>query len=105
MVNLSFFKQWGGVNSQISSLPPVLSYFRSMHRLALLLFSCSIAFATEHVRILRDEFGVPHIFAATPAGAAYGSGYAPAEDRLEEMMRNLPQSRRHFLRRQELENT
>ena len=44
--------------------------------------------AGEKVRILRDEFGVPHIFAATPQGAAYGSGYAQAEDRLEEMMRN-----------------
>ena len=44
--------------------------------------------AAENVRILRDDFGVPHIFAATPAGAAYASGYAQAEDRLEEMMRN-----------------
>lgn len=42
----------------------------------------------EKVTILRDEFGVPHIFADTPAGAAFGSGYAQAEDRLEEMMRN-----------------
>ena len=40
------------------------------------------------VDILRDEFGVPHIFATTPAGAAYGSGYAQAEDRLEELLRN-----------------
>lgn len=44
--------------------------------------------AAEKVEILRDEFGVPHIYARTPAGAAYGSGYAQAEDRLEEMMRN-----------------
>lgn len=59
-----------------------------MHRLILLLLSCTLAFGAEKVRILRDEFGVPHIFASTPAGAAYGSGYAQAEDRLEEMMRN-----------------
>jgi len=44
--------------------------------------------AAERVRILRDQFGVPHIFAATPAGAAYGTGYAQAEDRLEEMLRS-----------------
>lgn len=44
--------------------------------------------AAEKVEILRDGFGVPHIFAATPAGAAYASGYAQAEDRLEEMLRN-----------------
>ena len=43
---------------------------------------------TNQVEILRDEFGVPHIFAATPTGAAYGSGYAQAEDRLEEILRN-----------------
>ena len=59
-----------------------------MHRLALLLLSCTLAFAAEKVRILRDDFGVPHIFATTAAGAAYGSGYAQAEDRLEELLRN-----------------
>ena len=59
-----------------------------MQRLLLLVLSCTLALTAEKVRILRDEFGVPHIFASTPAGAAYGSGYAQAEDRLEEMMRN-----------------
>lgn len=44
--------------------------------------------SAEKIQILRDDFGVPHIFAATPAGAAYASGYAQAEDRLEEMLRN-----------------
>jgi acyl-homoserine-lactone acylase len=42
----------------------------------------------ERVEILRDEFGVPHIFASTSAGAAYASGYAQAEDRLEELLKN-----------------
>lgn len=41
-----------------------------------------------HVTILRDEYGVPHIFADDAAGAAYGSGYAQAEDRLEELLKN-----------------
>src|SRR5947209_15189839 len=59
-----------------------------LKRLIILFFACSLAWGAEKVRILRDEFGVPHIFASTPAGAAYGSGYAQAEDRLEEMMRN-----------------
>lgn len=31
---------------------------------------------------------MPHIFASAPAAAAYGSGYAQAEDRLEELLRN-----------------
>jgi len=59
-----------------------------MHRLALLLLTCTLAFAAEKVRILRDEFGVPHIFTSTAEGAAYGSGHAQAEDRLEEPLRN-----------------
>ncbi|HKB42716.1 MAG TPA: penicillin acylase family protein, partial [Gemmataceae bacterium] len=42
---------------------------------------------TEEVVIYRDDFGVPNIFAATEEGAAYGMGYAQAEDRLEELFR------------------
>lgn len=38
--------------------------------------------------ILRDEFGVPHIFAGTLEDAAFAIGYAQAEDRLEELLRN-----------------
>jgi acyl-homoserine lactone acylase PvdQ len=57
-------------------------------RIWLALLCLGAAQAAERVRILRDQFGVPHIFAATPAGAAYGTGYAQAEDRLEEMLRS-----------------
>ncbi len=61
-----------------------------LHRGALILTALLAAssLSAEKVRILRDDFGVPHIFAATPAGAAFGSGYAQAEDRLEELLRN-----------------
>lgn len=45
--------------------------------------------AAESVEILRDNFGTPHIFARTSAGAAYGAGYAQAEDRKEALLRNL----------------
>jgi acyl-homoserine lactone acylase PvdQ len=58
-----------------------------MKKLWLLLVFLPIAQAA-HVTILRDEFGVPHIFAADAAGAAFGSGYAQAEDRLEELLKN-----------------
>ncbi|MFN7950583.1 MAG: acylase [bacterium] len=34
------------------------------------------------VRILRDEWGVPHVFGKTDADAAFGLGYAQAEDDL-----------------------
>jgi acyl-homoserine-lactone acylase len=47
----------------------------------------------ERVRVLRDRFGVPHITAATEEAAAYGHGYAAAED-------HLPLLARLFLRAQ-----
>jgi len=34
------------------------------------------------VRIVRDEYGVPHIFASTTRALFYGEGYAVAQDRL-----------------------
>jgi acyl-homoserine lactone acylase PvdQ len=59
----------------------------NMKKLCLLLCCLPLAHAA-HVTILRDEYGVPHIFAQDAAGAAFGSGYAQAEDRLEEMLKN-----------------
>jgi acyl-homoserine-lactone acylase len=59
----------------------------TVKKLCLIAFSITLAYAGK-VTILRDEYGVPHVFAADPAGAAFGSGYAQAEDRLEEMLKN-----------------
>jgi acyl-homoserine lactone acylase PvdQ len=42
---------------------------------------------TEEVTIFRDDFGIPHVFAETEEGAVFGNGYAQAEDRLEELLR------------------
>jgi len=47
------------------------------------------ALSAETVEILRDNFGTPHIFARTSAGAAYAAGYAQAEDRKDALLRNL----------------
>lgn len=41
--------------------------------------------AGEKVTLYRDEWGVPHIYAESDRGAAYGLGYAQAEDRLEDI--------------------
>lgn len=49
--------------------------------------------SAEKVEILRDEFGVPHIFAQTAAGAAFGSGYAQAADRAQQLLSNLHSGR------------
>jgi acyl-homoserine-lactone acylase len=40
------------------------------------------------VVIYRDEYGVPHIYAPTIEGGLYAMGYAQAEDRLEELLKN-----------------
>src|SRR5262245_10480875 len=42
---------------------------------------------SDDVTIVRDQFGVPHIFATTEEGAAFGMGYAQAQDRLEELLK------------------
>ncbi|MBN1362976.1 MAG: penicillin acylase family protein [Sedimentisphaerales bacterium] len=41
------------------------------------------------VELLRDRWGVPHVFAETDAGAMYGLGYATAQDRAFQMYYNL----------------
>src|SRR5207302_4935560 len=43
--------------------------------------------AAEEVTVYRDEFGTPNIFARTEEGAVFGMGYAQAEDRLEEILK------------------
>ena len=37
------------------------------------------------IEVLRDEWGIPHVFSSTDAGAFYGLGYATAEDRAFQM--------------------
>ena len=54
----------------------------------LILFALSINFIfaqinTENIDIVRDNYGVPHIFAKTDAEAAYGLAWAHAEDDFE----------------------
>jgi hypothetical protein len=61
-------------------------------RWLLLIALSATAFAAEKVEILRDEYSVPHIFAATAQGAAYASGYLQASDRPEQLLRHLKQA-------------
>jgi acyl-homoserine-lactone acylase len=41
------------------------------------------------VRIVRDAYGLPHIFAANETDAMYGLGYATAEDRLNQLFTTM----------------
>jgi acyl-homoserine lactone acylase PvdQ len=68
--------------------------FRCYLLLALLMPSAASARAEDRalngsVTIYRDTWGVPHIYAKTPAEGAYGLGYAQAGDRLDDIYRNL----------------
>lgn len=45
------------------------------------------------VEVIRDRFGVPHIFGATLADVAYAQGYCHAQDNLELVLANLAGSR------------
>lgn len=45
--------------------------------------------AAGEVTIYRDTWGVPHVYAENPNDASYGLGYAMAEDRLDDIHRNI----------------
>ena len=44
--------------------------------------------APDAATLYRDEFGIPHVYAPTLESAAFAVGYAQAEDRLEELLKN-----------------
>jgi penicillin G amidase len=52
-------------------------------------FATAAAAETEQITILRDPWGIPHVFADTDTGAFYGLGYATAEDRAFQMTYSL----------------
>ena len=57
-----------------------------MKKIIFLLFAISICFKgysqinPDHIEIIRDNYGVPHIYAATDPEVAYGFAWAQAED-------------------------
>ncbi|MFM9937607.1 MAG: penicillin acylase family protein [Novosphingobium sp.] len=66
-----------------------------MRRLLVLPLLLASAAHAETVRIDRDAFGVPHVFAETSEAVLFGAGFAEAQDRLA----GLEQSRRRALGR------
>ena len=48
----------------------------------------SLAARAQNVTIIRDDFGVPHIYAKTDADAVFGLLYAQAEDDFNRIERN-----------------
>ena len=66
-------------------MPRTRTAARLLTPLALLALSACATTTGRQVEILRDPWGIPHVFAATDAGAFYGLGYATAEDRALQM--------------------
>ncbi len=60
-----------------------------MAPLALWVTWVSTAGAAQEVTVYRDTYGVPHIYAETAAASAFGLGYAQAEDRIEDIYKNV----------------
>lgn len=76
------------------------TFFRSVSFLALLSFLLiaydARVYASESeydVRILRDTWGVPHIFGHTDADAAFGLAYAHSEDNFKTIQESLMMTR------------
>ena len=41
---------------------------------------------TENIELVRDRFGIPHVFATSDQGAYFGAGVTTAEDRLSQLI-------------------
>lgn len=59
--------------------------------LSLLLFTATLSaqFDSEKIDIVRDKYGIPHIFAKTDAEVAYGLAWAHAEDDFKTIQQSL----------------
>jgi penicillin amidase len=67
---------------------------RSWSASVAIVFAASAVFAAPkkdvgRIELIRDTWGIPHVFADTDAGAFYGLGYATAEERGFQMTYNL----------------
>lgn len=56
---------------------------------SLSLFSQSIDINPENIQIVRDKWGVPHIFAGTDEEGAYGLAWATCEDRFVDLQNTM----------------
>ena len=54
--------------------------------------NCSAQINPQDVTIIRDTFGVPHIYGITDADAAYGLAWAHSEDDFEHIQRSVVRS-------------
>ena len=77
-------------SSRQQKSPPVKNRILLAATYSLLLAGTVAARArdAEEATLYRDEFGIPHVYAPSLETAAFAVGYAQAEDRLEELLKN-----------------
>ena len=73
----------------------MISAFRSLLVPSVLSLSLASAPAMQagEIEIIRDSYGVPHIFADNAFDGSLGLGYAQAEDNLESVLRYVMEAR------------
>lgn len=71
--------------SRHSASHPARRQLVAVALLAALILPLTEATASEEIRIVRDRFGVPHVYGPTAEAVSYGAGYALAQDRLWQM--------------------
>ncbi|MHA1479197.1 MAG: penicillin acylase family protein, partial [Promethearchaeota archaeon] len=59
-----------------------ITFLLSIMILSLIFPFIPVSAGNSEILIIRDDYGVPHIFADTKEGLAFGMGYAVGEDRL-----------------------
>ncbi|KPK95894.1 hypothetical protein AMJ80_02960, partial [bacterium SM23_31] len=80
-----------------STVSNIMNYLMRIFFISLsMVFMLSISYAQNdadkafgEVEIIRDTWGLPHVFSETDEGAMYGLGYAAAEDRAFQMYYTL----------------
>ena len=79
-------------NAAVLTKPFLMKTNHVLHAgLGLVLLSAGVLFGADkpdEATLYRDEFGIPHVFAQKLETAAFAVGYAQAEDRLEELLKN-----------------
>ncbi len=81
-ITLRLFQFFKRVGIYIAAVILLLGFWYTARRLARPAFAAEKAWVEQasRVRILRDEWGIPHVFGSSDADTAFGLAYAHAED-------------------------
>jgi penicillin amidase len=83
--NLKIKRKVDGATNKASPQIPYIFLLFLLTIMLLTLVPKDIVSGSETIEILRDYWGIPHIFASSSEGVFYGLGYATAQDRMFQM--------------------